>query len=172
MPAQVCACDCISSEGASIGSDSAAAYTVPFPNRPTKILIEPAVCKSLKILEVASRALASLLITESGIWGNRAENRAAAEATLATSLRFSMGERAKKSQPIRVGILSIGGGIRNRTCVRFPKRIAIDAVFVTSFGRLSFFPLERYLTRELALLYRCIYNVETFKRGHHGSRNS
>ena len=72
-------------------------FSVLIPHRPTKLLIEPAVCKSLKILEVASRALASLLITEIGIWGNRAENRAAAEATLATSLRFSLGERAKKN---------------------------------------------------------------------------
>ena len=68
----------------------------PIPHRPTKLLVEPAACKSLKILEVASRALASLLITESGICGNRARNRAAAEATLAPSLRFSMGEQAKK----------------------------------------------------------------------------
>ena len=66
------------------------------PHRPTKLLIEPAACKSLKILEVASRALASLLIRERGICGNRTGNRAAAEATLATSLRFSRGERAKK----------------------------------------------------------------------------
>ena len=66
------------------------------PHRPTKILVEPATCKSLKILEVGSRALASLLITEREIWVNRGENRAAADATLATSLRFSMGERAKK----------------------------------------------------------------------------
>ena len=34
------------------------------PHRPTKLLIEPAACKSLKIHEVASRALASLLIRE------------------------------------------------------------------------------------------------------------
>lgn len=39
----------------------------PTPHRPTKLLIEPAACKSLKINKVASRALASLLITESGI---------------------------------------------------------------------------------------------------------
>ena len=68
----------------------------PIPHRPTKLLLEPAACKSLKINKVASRALASLLITERGICGNRARNRAAAEATLATSLRFSLGERAKK----------------------------------------------------------------------------
>ena len=68
----------------------------PIPLRPTKLLIEPAACKSLKINKVGSRALASLLITERGICGNRAGNRAAAEATLATSLRFSLGERAKK----------------------------------------------------------------------------
>ena len=68
----------------------------PIPHRPTKLLIEPAACKSLKVNEVASRALASLLITEREICGNRAGKRAAAEATLATSLRFSLGERAKK----------------------------------------------------------------------------
>ena len=68
----------------------------PIPHRPTKLLIEPAACKSLKIKEVASRALASLLITEREICGNRAGKRAAAEATLATSLRFSLGKRAKK----------------------------------------------------------------------------
>ena len=66
------------------------------PHRPTKILVEPAACKSLKINKVASRALASLLITEREICGNRAGNRAAAEATRATSLRFSLGEQAKK----------------------------------------------------------------------------
>ena len=71
-------------------------HAFPIPHRPTKLLIEPAVCKSLKMLEVVSRALASLLITERGICGNRAESRAAAEATRATSLRFSRGERAKK----------------------------------------------------------------------------
>ena len=90
----------------------------PTPHRPTKLLIEPAVCKSLKILEVASRALASLLITERGICGNRAESRAAAEATRATSLRFSLGNRQKKSQLIRVGTLSIGGQAGNQTVVR------------------------------------------------------
>ena len=68
----------------------------PTPHRQTKLLIEPAACKSLKILEVASRALASLLITERGICGNWAGNRAIQGATLATSLRFSLGERAKK----------------------------------------------------------------------------
>jgi len=68
----------------------------PIPHRPTKLLIEPAACKSLKILEVASRALASLLITEREICGNRAGNRAAVEWTRATSLRFSLGEQAKK----------------------------------------------------------------------------
>ena len=65
-------------------------------HRPTKLLLEPAACKSLKILKVASRALSSLLITEREICGNWAGKRAAAEATLATSLRFSMGERTKK----------------------------------------------------------------------------
>ena len=71
-------------------------HAFPIPHRPTKLLIEPAACKSLKILKVASRALASLLITERGNGGNRAGNRAAAEATRATSLRFSLGEQAKK----------------------------------------------------------------------------
>ena len=68
----------------------------PIPHRPTNLLIEPAVCKSLKILEVASRALASLLTTERGICGNQAAKRAVQGATLATSLRFSMGKQAKK----------------------------------------------------------------------------
>ena len=68
----------------------------PTPYRPTKLLIEPAACKSLKMLEVASRALASLLITERGNGGNWVGNRAAAEATLARSLRFSLGKWAKK----------------------------------------------------------------------------
>ena len=36
----------------------------PIPHRPTILLVESAACKSLKILEVASRALASLLIRE------------------------------------------------------------------------------------------------------------
>ena len=71
-------------------------------------------------------------------------NRSAQDATLATSLRFSLGERAKKSQPIRVGTLSIGGGTRNRTRVRFPKRIVIEAPSVRVFGLMSFFPRERY----------------------------
>ena len=62
----------------------------PIPHRPTKLLIEPAACKSLKRLEVALRALA-------------------------TSLRFSLGERAKKSQPIRVGTLSSGGSLKYET---------------------------------------------------------
>ena len=82
----------------------------PIPHRPTKLLLEPAACNPLKILKVASRALASLLITERGICGNWAGNCAAAEWTRATSLRFSLGNRQKKSQPIRVGTLSIGGG--------------------------------------------------------------
>ena len=73
-----------------------AAILFSTPHRPTKLLIEPAACKSLKINEVASRALASLLITERGNGGNRAAKRAAAEATRATSLRFSLGEQAKK----------------------------------------------------------------------------
>ena len=68
----------------------------PIPQRPTKILIEPAACKSLKILEVASRARASLVITEREIGGDRAGNHAATGVTLATSLRFSLGKRAKK----------------------------------------------------------------------------
>ena len=86
-------------------------FSILIPHRPTKLLIELAVHKSLKINKVASRALASLLITERGNGGNRAGKCAAAEATRATSLRFSLGERAKKSQPIRVGTLSIGGGV-------------------------------------------------------------
>ena len=116
----------------------------PIPHHPTKLLIEPAACKSLKILEVTSRALASLLITERGNGGNRVGKRAAQDATLATSLRFSLGNRQKKSQLIRVGTLSIGGGKRNRTCVRFPKRIAIEPASVRVFGLMSFFPRDRY----------------------------
>ena len=69
----------------------------PIPHRPTKLLIEPAVCKSLKILEVGSRARASLLITERGIWGNQAGNRAAAKATLATPKAVFTGETGKKN---------------------------------------------------------------------------
>ena len=68
----------------------------PTPHHRTKLLIAPAACKSLKILEVAFRALASLLITERGIWGNRAGKHAVQGATLATSLLFSMGEQVKK----------------------------------------------------------------------------
>ncbi len=68
----------------------------PIPHRPTKLLIEPAACKSLKILEVASRALASLLITERGFCGNWAGKRAAQGATLARPKAFSLGEQAKK----------------------------------------------------------------------------
>ena len=75
-------------------------HTVPIlfsiPHRPTKLLLAPAACKSLKINEVASRALASLLITERGICGNWGGKRTAAEATRATSLRFSLGDQAKK----------------------------------------------------------------------------
>ena len=122
------------------------------PHRPTKLLIEPAACKSLKINKVASRALASLLITERGNGGNRAGKRAAQDATLATSLRFSLGNRQKKSQLIRVGTLSIGGGTRNRTRVRFPKRIAIEPASVRVFGLLSFFPREPYLLKGEASL--------------------
>ena len=40
--------------------------------------------------------------------------------------------------------MSIGGGTRNRTRVRFPKRIAIEPARVRVFGLLSFFPRERY----------------------------
>ena len=87
-------------EGMRAGNPREFWHTVPIlfsiPHRPTKLLIEPAACKSLKIPEVASRALASLLTTERGICGNRAGNRAAAEATRATALRFSLGEQAKK----------------------------------------------------------------------------
>ena len=79
-----------------IRQTNSVANLFPTPHRPTKLLIAPAACKSLKILEVASRALASLLITERGICGNRAGKRAVQGATLATSLRFSVGERAKK----------------------------------------------------------------------------
>ena len=71
-------------------------FCVFIPHRPTKILVEPTAFKLLIIKEVAWRALASLLITERGICGNRAGKCAAAGATLATSLRFSLGERAKK----------------------------------------------------------------------------
>ncbi len=71
-------------------------FPVLIPHRPTKLLIEPAACKSLKIHEVASRALASLLITERAIFGNWAGKRAAQGATLARPKAFSLGERAKK----------------------------------------------------------------------------
>ena len=57
---------------------------------------------------------------------------------------FHSGNGQKKSQLIRVGTLSIGGGTRNRTRVRFPKRIAIEPASVRAFGLLSFFPRERY----------------------------
>ena len=87
-------------EGMRGGNQRESWYTVanlfPNPHRPTKLLIEPAACKSLKILEVASRARASLLITERGICGNRAGKRAAAGATLARPMPFSLGEQAKK----------------------------------------------------------------------------
>ncbi len=43
--------------------------------------------------------------------------------------------------------MSIGGGTRNRTCVRFPKRIAIEPASVRVFGLMSFFPRERYLLK-------------------------
>ena len=43
-----------------------------------------------------------------------------------------------------VGTLSIGGGTRNRTRVRFPKRLAIEPASVRVFGLMSFFPRERY----------------------------
>ena len=96
-------------------SHHTAANLFPIPHRPIKLLIEPAACKSLKIIKVASRALASLLITESGNGGNRVGKRAAQDATLATSLRFSLGNRQKKSQLIRVGTLSIGGSLKYET---------------------------------------------------------
>ena len=87
-------------EGMRGGNQRESWYTManlfPIPHRPTKLLIELAVHKSLKINKVASRALASLLITERGNGGNRAGKCAAAEATRATSLRFSLGKRAKK----------------------------------------------------------------------------
>ena len=116
----------------------------PIPHRPTKLLLEPAACKSLKILKVASRALASLLITERGICGNRAEIAPPPKRRSRRHCGFHWGNRQKKSQLIRVGTLSIGGGKRNRTCVRFPKRIAIEPASVRVFGPLSFFPRERY----------------------------
>ena len=68
---------------------------------------------------------------------------------------FQWGNGQKKSQPIRVGTLSIGGVTRNRTRVRFPKRIVIEPASVRVFRLMFFFLLERYQTRklELALLY-------------------
>ena len=71
-------------------------FCVFIPHRPTKLLIELAACKSLKILEVASRALASLLITERGICGNRSGNRAVAGTTLATPKGVFNGGTGKK----------------------------------------------------------------------------
>ena len=53
-------------------------------------------------------------------------------------------QQAKKYQPENWLVFLIGGGIRNRTCVRFPKRIAIDPASVRVFGLMSFFPRERY----------------------------
>ena len=50
-----------------IRQTNSVALIFPIPHRPTKLLLEPAACNPLKILEVASRALASPLITESGI---------------------------------------------------------------------------------------------------------
>ena len=41
-------------------------------------------------------------------------------------------------------VFLIGGGTRNRTRVRFPKRIAIEPASVRVFGLMSFFPRERY----------------------------
>ena len=61
---------------------------------------------------------------------------------------FHWGNGQKKSQPIRVGTLSNGGGIRNRTGVRFPKRIAIEPASVRVFGLMSFFPRERYQLKD------------------------
>ena len=56
-------------------------------------------------------------------------------------------QQAKKYQPENWLVFLIGGGIRNRTCVRFPKRIAIDPASVRVFGLMSFFPRERYLLK-------------------------
>ena len=58
---------CVPRNGTGFGSSGRPVprpFSVLIPHRPTKLLIEPAACKSLKRLEVASRALASLLITE------------------------------------------------------------------------------------------------------------
>ena len=44
------------------------------------------------------------------------------------------------------GLLN-GGGKRNRTRVRFPKRIVIEPASVRVFGLMSFFPRERYLLK-------------------------
>ena len=79
-----------------IRQTNSVANLFPTPHRPTKLLIAPAACKSLKILEVASRALASLLITERGICGNRAAKHAVQGATLARPKAFLLGEWAKK----------------------------------------------------------------------------
>ncbi len=48
--------------------------------------------------------------------------------------------------------MSIGGAKWNRTRVRFPNRIAIEAVFVLIFGRLSFCPRERYRLKSCRML--------------------
>ena len=90
----------------------------PIPHRPTKLLLEPTACKSLKILEVGSRALASLLITERGICGNWAEIAPPRARRSRRHCRFHWGNGQKKSQPIRVGTLSNGGAGGNRTPVR------------------------------------------------------
>ena len=56
-------------------------------------------------------------------------------------------QQAKKYQPENWLVFLIGGGKRNRTRVRFPKRIAIEPASVRVFGLLSFFPRERYLLK-------------------------
>ena len=53
-------------------------------------------------------------------------------------------QQAKKYKPENWLVFLIGGGTRNRTRVRFPKRIAIEPASVRVFGLMSFFPRERY----------------------------
>ena len=58
-----------------------------------------------------------------------------------------MGERAKKIPTDKGWDFEYWWGTRNRTRVRFPKRIAIEPASVRVFGLLSFFPRERYLLK-------------------------
>ena len=91
---------CVPRNGTGFGSSGRPVprpFSVLIPHRPTKLLLEPAACKSLKIKKVGSRALASLLIPERGNGGNRAGNRAAAEATLATPRAIFTGGTGKKN---------------------------------------------------------------------------